>query len=92
MTNQESNCSPATATSARGSQRFSGDGLAGRQLGRLAWLPHAVATVASLLKEIFDESAYGRFLERNRIPSSQKAYAAFREENDRLKAQRPKCC
>ncbi|HXW93572.1 MAG TPA: hypothetical protein VEK33_23685 [Terriglobales bacterium] len=58
----------------------------------VAWLPQLAAVIASLLREVFDESAYRRFLERNRMSSSPTAYAAFREENDRLKAQRPKCC
>ena len=58
----------------------------------LAWLPQFAAILASLLQEIFDESAYHRFLKRNQISSSTTAYAEFREENDRLKAQRPKCC
>ena len=58
----------------------------------LAWLPQFAAILASLLQEIFDESAYHRFLERNQISSSTTAYAAFREENDGLKAQRPRCC
>jgi hypothetical protein len=57
-----------------------------------AWLPQFAAILTSLLQEIFDESAYHRFLERNQIFSSTTAYAAFREENDRLKAQRPRCC
>jgi hypothetical protein len=68
-------------------------GRAGKMLPTiLVWLPQFAAILASLLQEIFDESAYHRFLERNQISSSMTAYAAFREENDRLKAQRPKCC
>jgi hypothetical protein len=58
----------------------------------VAWFRQVAAVTASFLQEIFDESAYRRFLERNRISSSARAYAAFREENDRLRAQRPKCC
>jgi len=92
MKNQESNIGRERAPSARLSRRFAGDGVVGRQPGPLAWLAHAAALIASWLKEIFDESAYHRFLERNRIPSSATAYAAFREENDRLKARRPRCC
>ena len=92
MKNQESNPGRERIPSAQGSRGFSGDGVVERQPGPLGRLPRAAALVASLLKEIFDESAYSRFLERNRIPSSSTAYAAFREENDRLKARRPKCC
>jgi len=68
-------------------------GVAGRPyLGILTWLSQAAAVLASLLRELFDESAYSRFLERNRMSSSTSAYAAFRKESERLKAQRPKCC
>jgi hypothetical protein len=44
------------------------------------------------LHEIFDESAYARFLEQKQLVSSRAAYAAFRRENDAAKARRPKCC
>jgi hypothetical protein len=44
------------------------------------------------LHEIFDESAYGRFLEQKQLVSSRAAYAAFREENEAAKARRPRCC
>jgi hypothetical protein len=93
MKNKESNTGRETATSARGSQRVSRDRMVAKKYpSPLAWLPQVAAVLASLLKEIFDESAYSRFLERNRVSSSATAYAAFREENERLKAQRPRCC
>jgi hypothetical protein len=44
------------------------------------------------LREIFDESAYARFLARNRVASSRAAYAAFLREHGVAKARRPKCC
>ncbi len=44
------------------------------------------------LHEIFDESAYARFLEQKQLVSSRTAYAAFRQENEAAKARRPKCC
>jgi len=91
MKNKESNTHRETAILVQGSRRVSPDRVAGKP-GRLAWLPQIAVAMASLLKEIFDESAYGRFLERNRISSSATAYARFREENDRLKSQRPRCC
>jgi hypothetical protein len=46
----------------------------------------------AILHEIFDESAYARFLEQKQLVSSRAAYAAFRRENDAAKARRPKCC
>ena len=44
------------------------------------------------LREIFDESAYARFLARAGIQSSNEAYAAFRREFEEAKPRRPKCC
>jgi hypothetical protein len=46
----------------------------------------------SALREIFDESAYTRFLDRQRLPSSPHAYAAFLRENQRPRERRPRCC
>jgi hypothetical protein len=50
------------------------------------------ATTLATLREIFDEAAYARFLRRNRVASSCKAYAAFRCELEKAKTRRPKCC
>lgn len=44
------------------------------------------------LREIFDESAYARFLTRNQFASSTRAYAAFLREYEHVKARRPRCC
>ena len=44
------------------------------------------------LREIFDESAYERFLAGQGIASSRLSYAAFLREQEGLKARRPKCC
>ena len=44
------------------------------------------------LREIFDESAYARFLKQRHLSSSRAAYAAFRQENEATKARRPRCC
>lgn len=48
--------------------------------------------LAATLREIFDESAYARFLNRRQLQSSRAAYAAFRQEYEAAKARRPKCC
>jgi hypothetical protein len=52
----------------------------------------AARILLAMLREIFDETAYERFLRRTRMASSPQAYAAFREEFERVKARRPKCC
>ncbi|MGH9539956.1 MAG: hypothetical protein ACRD3H_18680 [Terriglobales bacterium] len=44
------------------------------------------------LREIFDEAAYARFLNRKQMTSSREAYAAFCRESDGAKARRPRCC
>ncbi len=46
----------------------------------------------AMLREIFDEGAYARFLRRGGIASSSEAYAAFRREFEEGKLRRPKCC
>jgi hypothetical protein len=55
-------------------------------------LREMVDIVLAALREIFDESAYRRFLERKRIVSSCKAYAEFTREHELLRARRPRCC
>jgi hypothetical protein len=44
------------------------------------------------LREIFDESAYARFLSQRQLASSCAAYASFCQEYDVTKARRPRCC
>jgi hypothetical protein len=55
-------------------------------------LVKATQIILAALREIFDESAYERFLSRTQTASSPVAYAAFRREFEESKARRPKCC
>ena len=48
--------------------------------------------LAAILREIFDESAYQRFLDRSDLESSPNAYAIFSKENEHAKSRRPRCC
>jgi len=48
--------------------------------------------VFASLREIFDEAAYARFLQRAGAASSSEAYAAFCREFEEIRARRPKCC
>jgi hypothetical protein len=57
-----------------------------RQVGR------ALGVLRSILREIFDESAYARFLERNKVESSREAYVSFLRESEALRARRARCC
>ena len=51
-----------------------------------------VSLLWETLYEIFDEAAYTRFLNLNRIASSREAYAQFLKENTLAKSRRPRCC
>jgi len=51
-----------------------------------------LATAVATLREIFDEAAYARFLNRSGLASSSQAYAEFRREFEEAKVRRPKCC
>jgi hypothetical protein len=53
---------------------------------------HALTLLVSALREIFDESAYARFLNRRQMASSRETYAAFCRECEAAKARRPRCC
>jgi hypothetical protein len=55
-------------------------------------LRDAALLFLAALREIFDESAYTRFLTRSRMVASREAYAAFLRENELAKARRPRCC
>jgi hypothetical protein len=52
----------------------------------------AARIVLATLREIFDEAAYERFLQRSQMISSQAAYAAFWRERESSQARRPRCC
>ena len=48
--------------------------------------------VWAVLREIFDEAAFARFLGRNCLAASAESYAMFLRENETVKARRPRCC
>lgn len=50
------------------------------------------AVFLATLREIFDESAYARFLTRRNVQSSPEAYGDFLRESEAARARRPKCC
>jgi hypothetical protein len=60
-----------------------------RSMNRI--LPFARIFLA-MLREIFDEAPYARFLKRTQTPSSPHAYAAFCRERESDCARRPRCC
>ncbi len=52
---------------------------------------NVLRVLISALREIFDEAAYARFLERTQMASSPSAYAAFWREREN-NAPKPRCC
>jgi len=54
-------------------------------------LKNAVRIFISAVREIFDESAYARFLKRTNMTSSSAAYAAFWRERESNRP-KPRCC
>jgi hypothetical protein len=58
----------------------------------MSWLLKAARVFWEILREVFDEAAYERFLLRSEMKSSTQAYGVFRREMDEAKARRPKCC
>ena len=57
-----------------------------RRLRKITW------TLLATLREIFDEAAYERFLERASLASSPQAYSEFLRERERTQSPRPRCC
>lgn len=55
-------------------------------------LPKAFQILLATLREIFDESAYARFLRRTQMQSSPSAYAAFWRERETSVQRKPRCC
>jgi hypothetical protein len=46
----------------------------------------------AVLREVFDEASYARFLQRTEIPSSREAYAEFWRERAQSHGRRQRCC
>ena len=49
-------------------------------------------TVLATLREIFDESAYQRFLVRQGSEVSRESYAQFLSESETARLKKPRCC
>ena len=52
----------------------------------------SLVVIRAVLTEIFEESAYARFLERQGISSSREAYSEFLSETEAARVRRPRCC
>jgi hypothetical protein len=55
-------------------------------------LHQALAILNATLRELFDESAYARFLARKEKTCSRESYLEFLHELEEKKRTAPKCC
>jgi len=55
-------------------------------------LRHFYAVVLAAMREIFDESAYARFLAEEGLAPSRRAYQLFLRESAAQRQRRPRCC
>ena len=55
-------------------------------------LRRTLQTIRAMLREIFDESAYDRFLLRTHASRSVASYRAFTRERDAAMVKKPRCC
>ena len=76
----------------RSSTLFASGGLRATIRRGITQLKSLPPILAATLREIFDESAYARFLKQRQLVSSRAAYAAFRQEHEVAKAHHPRCC
>jgi hypothetical protein len=58
----------------------------------LSAIARAFVLLAATLQEVFDESAYQRFLFRGNLSPSVESYADFLAEHEKSRARRPRCC
>jgi hypothetical protein len=52
----------------------------------------SLVVLRAMFQEIFEESAYARFLDRQGVASSRETYARFLRENETARLRRPRCC
>ena len=83
-------------TEARRHGERSGNRKIGKSRGRKALAPEmmnrVMQTIRATLREIFDESAYDRFLLRTHASRSRASYREFARERDAAMLKRPRCC
>lgn len=58
----------------------------------MSHLRRVIRVLLEVLREIFDESSYTRFLQRSGAPSSRDSYREFWREKEVAHARRPRCC
>jgi hypothetical protein len=64
-----------------------------KALKTLLWRTRTCArTVVDALREIFDETAYARFLRTEGVENSREAYGRYLSETEDARERRPRCC
>jgi hypothetical protein len=78
----------------RSGDRVIGDAVPGKKTGALAReiFRRVARTILAIANEIFDESAYERFLYRTGMARSGASYRAFTRERDAAILKKPRCC
>src|SRR4029077_3684960 len=81
-------------TEARRHREGSGDRVIARDrvIGKTGYIGRAIRTLLATLREIFDESAYDRFLLRTHASRSIASYRDFTRERDAAMLKKPRCC
>ena len=82
-----------TETRRHGEEPRSGDRVIRRMVSALLdSFRRTLGTLRATAREIFDESAYERFLLRNQAIRSVKTYGEFLKERESAIATKPRCC
>jgi hypothetical protein len=63
-----------------------------RSSSALALFAKAIRTLRAALREIFDETAYDRFLLRTHASRTAASYRDFTRERDAAMLKKPRCC
>ena len=77
---------------------YQGTGFSRAVMGKNTWalasafFANAIRMFRAVLCEIFDESAYDRFLLRTNAPRSVTSYREFTRERDAAMLKKPRCC
>jgi hypothetical protein len=81
-------------TEARRHGEESGDLLIARDraIGKAGYVAKVALTLLAVLREIFDESAYDRFLLRTNGARSAATYRDFIHESEATQVKKPRCC
>lgn len=86
------NCHPERSTSPAERVTCGVEGSLLPQLKLGTKLVSALKLGTATLREIFDESAYERFLARRKLATSAAAYAQFCRDREHTVMRRPRCC